>query len=115
MMPTFNELLGTEATWTQATDGISIFPSLIGQGTQQEHDYLYWEFHEEGGRQCLRQGPWVLLRQKISTSPTIELYNVEEDLNESIELSAKYPEKLQELLTLMEGARTQSSLFNFGK
>ena len=115
MMPTFNELLGKQATWTQATDGISILPTIIGQGTQQVHDYLYWEFHEDGGRQCLRQGPWVLVRQKISTTPTQELYNVEEDLSESIELSAKYPAKLQELVTLMNGARTSSSLFNFGK
>lgn len=115
MMPTFNELLGQQSTWTQATDGISMLPALTGQGTQTVHDYLYWEFHEEGGRQCVRKGPWVLIRQKISTTPTLELYNVEDDLVESTELSAKYPEKVQELVTIMDSAHVYSPIFNFGK
>ena len=115
MMPTFNELLGQQANWTQATDGVSMLPTLTGQGTQTEHDYLYWEFHEEGGRQCVRKGPWVLIRQKISTTPTLELYNVEDDLAETTELSAKYPEKVQELVTIMNSAHVNSTIFNFGK
>lgn len=115
MMPTFNELLGMQTTWIQATDGISMLPTWTNQGTQQEHDYLYWEFHEEGGRQCVRQGPWVLIRQNISTTPTLELYNVEDDLDESTQLSAKYPAKVQELVTLMDSAHTPSTIFNFGK
>lgn len=115
MMPTFTQLVGLQNTWTQVTDGISILPALTGQGTQLEHDFLYWEFHEEGGRQCVRKGPWVLIRQKISTTPTLELYNVEDDLAESTELSAKYPAKVQELVTIMDGAHTPSTIFNFGK
>jgi len=34
---------------------ISFLPTLIQSGNQLEHDYLYWEFHEKGGRQQLRK------------------------------------------------------------
>jgi arylsulfatase A-like enzyme len=115
MMPTFNDLLGQQTSWTQATDGVSMLPTLTGQGTQAEHDYLYWEFHEQGGRQCVRKGAWVLIRQNISTTPTLELYNLEDDLIESTQLSAKYPEKVKELVTIMDNAHVNSTIFNFGK
>ena len=52
-----------------------------------QHDYHYWEFHEEGGRQAVRKGPWKLIRQKIRASPTLELYNVDDDLNATRDLS----------------------------
>lgn len=114
MMPTFTELLGMQAVWTQPTDGVSMLPTITGEGIQPQHDYLYWEFHEEGGRQAVRKGPWKLIRQKIRTSPTLELYNVDDDLNETRDLSAQNPEKVQELKSIMDKARTPSPLFNFG-
>lgn len=116
MMPTFAELTGQKTTWTQATDGISFLPALINQGTQQEHDHLYFEFHEQNGRQMVRQDNWVLIRENIrSGSPTHELYNLNEDLYQDKNLSKEYPEKLEELKSIMDNSRTTSSLFNFGR
>ncbi|MCE1156947.1 MAG: sulfatase-like hydrolase/transferase, partial [Bacteroidales bacterium] len=115
MMPTFADLTGQQETWTQRTDGISILPTLTNEGTQAVHDYLYWEFHEENGRQAVRQGPWKLLRQNIKNAPSLELYNLDEDLYETTNLYLKYPDKVQELVNIMDGARTPSTLFNFGR
>jgi arylsulfatase A-like enzyme len=115
MMPTFAELTGQTETWTQPTDGVSMLPTITGTGTQKEHDYLYWEFHEEGGRQSVRKGPWKLIRQRINTSPVLELYNIDDDLAETKNVADKYPLVLQELVEIMDGARVPSSLFNFGK
>ena len=47
MLPTFAELTGQRVN---AGDGITLTPLLTGKGKQQEHDYLYFEFHEGGGR-----------------------------------------------------------------
>lgn len=59
MMPTFVELLGEDENWRDETmDGLSILLTLTGNGTKKEHDFLYWEFHEEGGRQAVRAGDW---------------------------------------------------------
>lgn len=115
MMPTFAELTGQSETWTQATDGISMLPSITGNRTQNEHDFLYWEFHEEGGRQAVRKGPWKLIRQQINTSPILELYNLDDDLGETKNVAGKYPQILQELVQIMDGARVPSPLFNFGR
>jgi arylsulfatase A-like enzyme len=115
MMPTFVELTGQSERWTQRTDGVSMLPTLSGAGEQQRHDYLYWEFHEENGRQAVRRGPWKLIRQNIRTNPTLELYNLDDDLGETNNLASKYPETVQELSNIMENTRTHSTLFNFGR
>ncbi len=114
IMPTFTELLNQKENWQQETDGISFLPTLLGEGEQKEHDYLYWEFHEENGRQLVRKGSWTLLRQNVKTAnPTLELYNIDDDLYQDTNLADKYPEKLNELLEIMNNARTESSLFKF--
>lgn len=117
MMPTFVELLGKDANWReQPMDGISILPTLLNKGEQVEHDFLYWEFHEEGGRQAVRAGDWKLIRQQIkSGNPTHELYNIAEDPHEDRNVASQYPEKVEELKVIMDREHTPSSMFNFGR
>lgn len=117
MMPTFVELLGKDETWRdEAMDGISILPTLTGKGHQEEHDFLYWEFHEEGGRQAVRAGDWKLIRQNIqSGNPTLELYNIADDPHEDRDLAASYPDKVAELQEIMDREHTHSDMFNFGR
>jgi arylsulfatase A len=45
ILPTLCAVAGAEAP---ACDGISLLPTLLGKDGQDEHDYLYWEFHREG-------------------------------------------------------------------
>ena len=117
MMPTFVDLLGVDSNWREeAMDGISILPTLLNKGEQPLHEFLYWEFHEEGGRQAVRAGDWKLIRQQISSgNPTHELYNIAEDPHEDNNVAAQYPEKVEELKAIMDREHEPSSLFNFGK
>lgn len=117
MMPTFVELLGRDAQWReQPMDGISILPTLLNKGEQVEHDFLYWEFHEENGRQAVRAGDWKLIRQQIrSGNPTHELYNIAEDPHEDRNLASQYPQKVEELKVIMDREHTYSSDFDFGR
>lgn len=113
-LPTLADL--THQKLKTATDGISFLPTIFSQGKQSEHDYLYWEFHEQGGRKALRQGKWKLVVQPIATGePKVELFDLDGDLGEKNDISAQYPEKTKELLKLMDIARTESQTFNFGK
>ncbi|MDE5612974.1 MAG: arylsulfatase, partial [Odoribacter sp.] len=64
MLPTFAQLTGVKMK--DRVDGISLMPLLTGKGKQQEHDHFYFEFHEGGGRQALRQGNWKLVRLRVS-------------------------------------------------
>ena len=117
MMPTFVDLLGVDSNWREeAMDGISILPTLLNKGEQPLHEFLYWEFHEEGGRQAVRAGDWKLIRQQISSgNPTHELYNIAEDPHEDNNVAAQSPEKVEGLKAIMDREHEPSSLFNFGK
>jgi arylsulfatase A-like enzyme len=74
------------------TDGISFLPTLLGNETKQKkHEYLYWEFYEQGSKQALRTGKWKAIRRPMITGP-IELYNVSEDIGETKNLAKQYPD-----------------------
>jgi len=99
----------------QKTDGISIVPVLTQKKTQQQHDYLYWEFHEQGGKQAVRKGKWKAIRLQVDIKPNgpVELYDLSKDAEEKNNLAGKYPGKARELEILMKVAHTRSTLFPF--
>lgn len=113
MMPTLAELTGV--TLPQQGDGISMLPTLFGHGEQRQHEYLYWEFHELNGREALRAGNWKLIRQPVVGETILELYDLSTDLHEDHNLAEANPEKVKELELLLDAARTESPLFNFGR
>lgn len=114
VMPTLAEL--TKTKMPMKSDGISMLPTIFSKKGQLEHKFLYWEFHEEGGRQAIRMGNWKGIRQKVASGkPTFELYDLSKDIHEDNNVAAQYPEKAKEIQELMDKCRTESKLFNFGK
>ena len=113
VFPTLAELTGQEIH--DSVDGISFLPTMLGKEGQQEHEYLYWEFHERNGRQAIRKGDWKLVRYDVFSpeKTTTELYNIEKDPSESMNVATDHKEITEELLHLMEGARTESEVFTF--
>lgn len=111
-LPTVCELTGQPVP--DGIQGISYAPTLLGREDQARHSYLYWEFHEKGGRRALQQGDWKLVQYNMNQQPAqrkTELYNLAEDIGETQDLSEEYPEKLSEMLELIERARVPSPLF----
>ena len=113
MMPTLAELTGTEVP--VESDGVSFLPTLFSEDGQQQHEYLYWEFHELNGREALRSGNWKLIRQPVVGETILELYDLSNDIHEDHNLAAQYPEKVAEHEIILDNARTESPLFNFGR
>jgi arylsulfatase A len=109
ILPTFAELARAEAPAN--IDGISFTEALKGRPTQKKHDYLYWEFHEQGGRQAVRQDNW-----KAAGNPDglVELYDLSKDPGETTNVTPKFPEKAKELGRIMNRAHVSSVLFPFG-
>lgn len=96
-------------------DGISMLPTLLSGKKQKAHDYLYWEFHAMNGKQAVRQGKWKAVRLNVlkKAQTVTELYNLDEDPSETKNLAAMYPEKVKELVTLMDKEHSESQLFPF--
>lgn len=111
LLPTFEELAGKKTE--RGLDGISFAPALLGTGEQKTHDYLYWEFHEQGGKQAIRKDNWKLVKLRVfeGEEPIFALYDLSEDPSETTDISESNPEKLTELKTLMDGARSSNPKF----
>jgi len=112
VMPTVAEIAGADLSGE--IDGISFLPTLLGK-EQPVHDHLYWEFHERGGRQAVRQGHWKLVKYDVNKNPNgqPELYNLVDDPGEEKDLSLEYSDKVLELADIMKNARTESEVFQF--
>lgn len=113
MLPTFAEIAGYQKPIT--TDGISFAPTLFGKEGQQEHDYLYWEFHEQNGKQAVRVGNWKGIRLQVATEPVFELYDLSNDIHEDHNVAAEHPDVAARLQALIDSCHTESPLFDFGR
>ncbi len=115
MFPTFAQLAGVEVP--ENIDGLSILPTLLGAENQKIHDYLYWEFHEGGGKQAvLYKGKWKGIRLNVKENPegSIALYNISEDPGEQKNIADTNEELVVKITEIMNQARTPSQHFNFG-
>lgn len=112
MLPTFSEL--ANAPIPPGIDGVSMVPTLLG-GEQQKHEYLYWEFHEQGGKQAVRKGDWKGIRLEVFENPNgpIELYNLREDISEENNVADQHPEIIEEIDQIMKKAHVPSEVFPF--
>ena len=95
----------TGADMQVTTDGLSFLPTLTGRGQQQEHEYLYWEFYEQGSRQSVRFGDWVAIRQPMF-SGSVSLFNLKQDIAEQNDLAEQNPDIVAKGVAYMEQAHT---------
>ena len=113
IMPTFAELTGTKAAAN--TDGISFVRTLFGKSGQKKHDYLYWEFHEQGGKIAVTKGNWkaIWINTSNPEKMKVELYDLSKDIHEDNNIAQQHPEIIKELDKLMRKAHTDSKAFPF--
>lgn len=114
-MPTFAELIGQKSFYPQYNDGISMVPTLLGEARQTQHNHLYWEFHEKGGRQAVRKGKWKAVRYSVfkNRDSMPQLFDLSIDKAEQNNLADSLPELAIEMARLMSESRTESEIFNF--
>jgi arylsulfatase A len=79
------------------TDGVSILPTLLGDGkSQQKRDFLYWEYPEKGGQIAIRAGKWkgvkLDVQKKGYHNVSWMIFDLEKDVQESKDLSSQYPD-----------------------
>lgn len=114
VLPTCAELAGQPAP--MGIDGISFLPTLLGYGKAQTPPaHLYWEFHEQGGKQAVRMGKWKAVRLNAQQAPDgpIELYDLSRDIGEKNNVAAKNKDVVEEMAARMRVSRLPSQDFPF--
>jgi len=110
LMPTFCGI--ADAQSPKEIDGISFLPTLLGKShSQEEHEFLYWEFHERRSTtQAVRMGKWKGVRP--DPGQPIELYDLENDIGESQDLSDDHQEIVQKMEAYLATVRTESDIWH---
>lgn len=116
LMPTFCDLAGikdyvkkykNKKKEVDYFDGISFAPTLLGKDGQQQHKFLYWEFHETD-QMGVRMGDWKLVVKKGVPL----LYNLSTDIHEDHDIAAEHPEIVKQMKEIIRSQHTPSELFH---
>lgn len=94
---TFESLAGLEKT--AGLDGIPLLPE-----SSPDHEFLYWEFLEKGGKKAVVTGKWKAVRldtMKPNPGPT-ELYDLENDPGEKTNVAEQHPDLVKKMETWIE-------------
>jgi arylsulfatase A-like enzyme len=112
ILPTFAEISGAEII--SQIDGISILPALTGR-EQKKHKYLYWEFHEEGGKVAVRMNDWkgIKLNAGNPSQTEVELYNLATDAGEITNVAETNPDIVKRIEEIIGEAHVPSDEFRF--
>lgn len=110
-LPTFCEMLRVDSDELfQQPDGISLWSLWTGKDNTLPERSLYWHYplenpHFLGGRSsaAVRSGDWKLIQ--FYDSGEFELYNLKNDIGESDNLAAQYPEIVNQLIEKLNGWR----------
>ncbi len=119
--PTILEVAGVKKPERKTLDGDNILPLLTSTGEFNQRS-LFWHFpiYLQGGNDetqdlafrtrpgsAIRYGDWKLIQYFENND--LELYNLKEDISEKNNLADAKPEKLQELLSMLENWREETN------
>jgi len=100
-MPTITKLAGWPKAGTSKFDGQDMWPVLTGQA-QPSPRTIYIPMKPSSA--VLRDG-WKMIAKNGAGAPMPELYNVTEDPSEKKDLAAEQPQKLKEMIALLNDLR----------
>ena len=103
VFPTLAEV--TQSQPLQEIDGVSLATYLKKPEVERlNRETLFWHFphyryKQVGPYSIVRKGKWKMI--KFYEEETVELYDLENDLSEKIELAIEHPEIVEELESLL--------------
>lgn len=123
--PTLLEMAGVPAKPDLKFDGVSQVPALLGTGTPRDTLFCYYPVYSPPGHVVHtmpgvwgRRGDWKLIRyfhDADDQSDRYELYNLRDDLGETKDLAAQFPDKVKELNALIDAHLVETHALIPGK
>jgi len=113
-LPTACELAGVDVP--EETDGVSYRRTLLGLEGQPKHEFLYWEFYEQGGKRAVRAGRFKAVRLNVNRDPDgpnpdgpspdspIELYDLSRDPGERKNVASEHLDVVRRMQQRMAAA-----------
>ncbi|HEX3599961.1 MAG TPA: hypothetical protein VHU84_07445, partial [Lacipirellulaceae bacterium] len=100
----FGIRIGSKQPVLEKLDSVSILPALEGHSADQhQHDYLCWEFYEQGDKQAVCWHDWKAIRMPMLTGKTA-LYDLATDLGEMNDVAGAHPDIVNQLEEIMTQA-----------
>jgi arylsulfatase A len=97
VMATLAELGGVSKEVPKDTDGISIVPTLLGQGAQKKHEFLFWS----SGVHAVRMGKWKGIGGGRGKKG-LRLYDLSKDIGEENDIAVQHPDIAKKITEIME-------------
>jgi uncharacterized sulfatase len=97
--PTFAALAKSPLPKNQTLDGKNLLPLFDNPRAQLEREAIYWHYphyHHDRPASCIRKRDWKLL-EYLDGSGDIELYKINEDIGETVNLVAQDPERVRRM------------------
>ena len=110
LMATLAEITGQRIS---ETDGISMLPSLLGkQNQQKQHQWLYFEYPENGGQIAVRMGKWKAVKTGVRMHPenSWQLFDLSNDIAETNDLANQYPTLKKKIKEIVEKEHQQAHI-----
>ena len=81
----------------------------------EKRQYLYWEFHEQGGKQAVRMGKWKGIRLNVRRDPDspLELYDLSKDIGEKNNIASRHPQIVSKIETAIKDSHQENPIFPF--
>jgi arylsulfatase A len=100
--PTLLEIAGAEKHVGQVLDGKSLLPELL-DGFYNPDRAIFWHYpvyHHDVPAGAVRKGDWKLIENQVTRK--VSLFNLRADISEAMDLADLFPEKTNELKTLLQ-------------
>ena len=105
LLPTAADIAGVKPP--AGMDGVSVLPVFLGKPAAPKREYLYWESHQKGFHQAIRDGQWKGVRHGLHAP--LELYDLTADIGEKTDVANQNPNVVTRLSGLLDKARTENA------
>ncbi len=100
-LPTLCAIAGVKVN-TNDFDGEDISDAWLGKGEHTRAKPIFWKTSSPGSEAGIREGPWKLIHPTRKNAGELELYDIDKDPGEKLNVASQHPDIVKQLSTKVE-------------